>query len=47
MDKQDYKEEMSKLISENSELKEKIKQLETELYFCHRNNKIDKEINDR
>ena len=47
MDKQSYKEEMSKLISENSELKEKIKQLETELYFCHRNNKIDKEINDR
>tara|TARA_B100000287_G_scaffold117085_1_gene109018 strand:- start:937 stop:1080 length:144 start_codon:yes stop_codon:yes gene_type:complete len=47
MDKQGYKEEMSKLISENSELKEKIKQLETELYFCHRNNKIDKEINDR
>ena len=47
MDKQGYKEEMSKLISENSELKAKIKELETELYFCHRNNKIDKEINDR
>ena len=27
--------------------KEKIKELETELYFCYRNNKIEKEINDR
>ena len=47
MDKQGYKEEMSKLISENSELKEKIKQLETELYFCYRNKKIEKEVDDR
>ena len=37
MDKQSYKEEMSKLISENSELKEKVKELETKLYFKDRN----------
>ena len=47
MDKQGYKEELGKLILENSELKEKIKELETELYFCNRNNKIEKEVNDR
>ena len=47
MDKQSYKEELGKLISENSKLKEKIKELETELYFCHRNNKIKKVTNDR
>ena len=29
-----------------AELKEKIKQLETELYFCYRNNKIEKSIGD-
>lgn len=31
---------VSKLIEENTELKEKIKELETELYFRNRNNKI-------
>ena len=29
------------------ELKSKVKELESELYFCHRNSKIKKEINDR
>tara|TARA_R100000005_G_C4818930_1_gene101328 strand:+ start:272 stop:523 length:252 start_codon:yes stop_codon:yes gene_type:complete len=29
------------------ELEDKILELETELYFCYRNNKIEKEINDR
>ena len=29
------------------ELEGKILELETELYFCYRNNKIEKEINDR
>ena len=47
MDKQSYKEELGKLISENSELKAKIKELETELYFCYRNNKIKKETDVR
>ena len=36
-----------KLEEENTKLKERIKELETELYFCYRNNKIEKEINDR
>ena len=34
-----------KLEEENIKLKEKIKELETELYFCNRNNKIEKEVN--
>ena len=29
------------------ELNEKIVSLETELYFCYRNNLIEKEVNDR
>ena len=29
------------------ELNDKIIELETELYFCYRNNKIEKEVNDR
>tara|TARA_Y100001938_G_C8051154_1_gene411802 strand:- start:1137 stop:1265 length:129 start_codon:yes stop_codon:yes gene_type:complete len=36
-----------KLEEENQKLKEKIKELETELYFCYRNNRIEKEVNDR
>ncbi len=36
-----------KLEEENIKLKERVKELETELYFCYRNNKIEKEINDR
>ena len=27
------------------ELQERIKELETQLYFCHRNNKIEKDVN--
>ena len=53
MDKQQYKELCSELVEEKIILKEqlhkskeKIKELETELYFCHRNNKIEKGIND-
>ena len=36
-----------KLEEENIKLKERVKELETELYFCYRNNKIEKEIHDR
>ena len=35
-----------KLEEENEKLKERIKELETELYFCYRNNKIEKVVND-
>tara|TARA_B100000287_G_scaffold171922_1_gene162123 strand:+ start:57 stop:185 length:129 start_codon:yes stop_codon:yes gene_type:complete len=34
-----------KLEEENTKLKERIRELETELYFCYRNNKIEKEVN--
>ena len=34
-----------KMEEENTKLKERIKELETELYFCYRNNKIEKEVN--
>ena len=47
MDKQQYKEQVSKLISENSKLKERVKELETQLYFVTRNNKIDEMVDDR
>ena len=36
-----------KMEEENTKLKERIKELETELYFCYRNNKIEKGVNDR
>ena len=32
-------------IEKYNELKERVKELETQLYFCHRNNKIEKDIN--
>ena len=47
MDKQQYKEQVSKLISENSTLKERVKELETQLYFITRNNKIDEMVEDK
>ena len=47
MDKQQYKDKMGELMSENSKLKEKIKELETQLYFITRNNKIDKMVDDK
>ncbi len=47
MDKQQYKEQVSKLISENSTLKERVKELETQLYFITRNNKIDEMVDHR
>ena len=47
MDKQQYKEQVSKLISENSTLKERVKELETQLYFITRNNKIDEMVDDK
>ena len=34
-----------KLEEENTKLKERIKELETELYFCRRNNEIEKRVN--
>ena len=45
MDKQMYKELVADLMRKETKLKEKIKELETELYFCYRNNKIEKEVN--
>ena len=36
-----------KLEEENTKLKERIRELETELYFCYRNNKIEKEVDDK
>tara|TARA_Y100000361_G_C11077312_1_gene299056 strand:+ start:545 stop:751 length:207 start_codon:yes stop_codon:yes gene_type:complete len=47
VDKQQYKEQVSKLISENSTLKERVKELETQLYFITRNNKIDEMVDHR
>ena len=51
MDKNFYKFQYGILIASKSELekevlelKDKVKELETELYFCRRNNKIEKEI---
>ena len=34
-------------IEKYKELEERIQELETQLYFCHRNNKIKKELNDK
>jgi len=36
-----------KLEEEYKKLVERVKELETELYFCYRNNRIKKEVNDR
>ena len=47
MDKQQYKDKMGELMSENSKLKERVKELETQLYFITRNNKIDEMVDDR
>ena len=47
MDKQQYKEQVGELMSENSKLKERVKELETQLYFITRNNKIDEMVDDR
>ena len=47
MDKQRYKDKMGELMSENSKLKERIKELETQLYFITRNNKIDEMVDHR
>ena len=47
MDKQQYKDKMGELMSENSTLKERIKELETQLYFITRNNKIDEMVDHR
>ena len=47
MDKQQYKEQVGVLMSENSKLKERVKELETQLYFITRNNKIDEMVDDR
>ena len=46
MDKEMYKQLIAEYMRREAELKEKVKELETELYFCYRNNKIEKEIND-
>ena len=40
MDKEQYKEQVGKLIEENSRLKDKVKELETELYYWNRNKKL-------
>ena len=45
MDKQMYKQLVTEYMRREAELKERVKELETELYFCYRNNKIEKEVN--
>ena len=45
MDKEMYKQLIAEYMRRESELKEKVKELEKELYFCYRNNKIEKEVN--
>ena len=45
MDKEMYKQLIAEYMRRESELKEKVKELEKELYFCYRNNKIEKEMN--
>ena len=47
MDKEMYKQMIADYMRRESKLEERIKELETELYFCHRNNKIEKVVNDR
>ena len=46
MTKEEYKEILGKYVTEISELKEKVSSLETELYFCHRNNQLEKAVGD-
>ncbi len=36
-----------KLEEKSKKLEERVIELETELYFCYRNNKIEKEVNGR
>ena len=45
MDKEMYKQMIADYMRRESKLEERIKELETELYFCHRNNKIKKDVN--
>ena len=40
-----YKQLIAEYMRRESLLKEKVKELETELYFCRRNNKIEKDVN--
>ena len=40
-----YKQLVTEYMRREAELKERVKELETELYFCYRNNKIEKEVN--
>tara|TARA_B100001113_G_scaffold151551_1_gene124224 strand:+ start:562 stop:813 length:252 start_codon:yes stop_codon:yes gene_type:complete len=47
MDKNSYKEIVSQQSIEISELKERIKELETELYFVTRNNKIEELVDEK
>tara|TARA_Y100000593_G_C4145956_1_gene254616 strand:- start:323 stop:577 length:255 start_codon:yes stop_codon:yes gene_type:complete len=47
MNKEEYKEQIGKLITENSELKNRVEELETELYFVSRNNKIDRVVDEK
>ena len=47
MDKNGYKEIVAQQMAEISELKERIKELETELYFVTRNNKIEELVDEK
>ena len=47
MDKEMYKQLIAEYMRREAELKEKVKELEKELYFCYRNNKIEKEVDDK
>ena len=47
MDKNGYKEIVAQQMAEISELKEKVKELETELYFTTRNNKMEQIVDEK
>ena len=47
MDKNGYKEIVAQQMAEISELKGRIKELETELYFVTRNNKIEELVDEK
>ena len=47
MDKNGYKEIVAQQMAEISELKEKVKELETELYFATRNNKMEQIVDEK
>ena len=39
--------ERNSFLIEKERLEEKVNELETELYFCNRNNKVEEKVNER